>query len=87
MKKKSKGTKRGMYTDYPFDEVCKAADKLVGEGHDVYQKFTCSLCGSRQGMQTPNVFHISGKCELCGTITDIRAQGCNYMLVTNARRV
>ena len=28
--------------DFPFKEMCKAAEERIREGHTVYQKFTCA---------------------------------------------
>lgn len=68
------------YNDYPFGDVCKTARKLVLDGHDVYQKFSCSNCGQRLTMDIPNHFYETGGCDKCGHITDIKTQGCNYLL-------
>ena len=68
--------------DYPFMEVAKAADDLIRRGMDVYQKWTCDYCGSRQTMPEPNMFWARGICEECKTETDIVARGCNYMVTT-----
>jgi hypothetical protein len=70
------------YTDYPLTECALEAERLMRElGADVYQKFSCDGCGSRQTVIPPNVFHIKGKCQECGHITDILAKGCNYMVI------
>ena len=34
-------------------------------------------CGTKQIMETPNVFYTRGRCEECGAKADIRADGCN----------
>jgi len=52
----------------------------------VHQQFSCARCGSKQTMDTPNVFYTGGRCEECGTETDIRADGCNYMVILTRRR-
>lgn len=67
--------------DYPFDEVTAEAEKLVAQGAMVHQKFTCQHCRVRQTMEEPNTFYTSGRCEECGGITDIKARGCNYLLI------
>jgi uncharacterized Zn finger protein len=56
------------------------ADRLIGMGAQVFQKFTCEKCGSRQTIMTPNTFYATGQCEECGHITDIVKRGCNYMV-------
>lgn len=69
------------YQDYSLEECAEAAEKLIQERHaEVYQKFTCAGCGSRQTMPDANVFYTSGRCEECGHVTDIKAQGCNYVV-------
>jgi hypothetical protein len=71
------------YKDHPWDEVTKEADRLIHEGKDVYQKFTCSGCGQRLTMPDANVFHKTGTCDQCSAVTDIVKQGCNYMVTFN----
>lgn len=72
-------------SDFPFYEVAAGAKEMVDLGNTVYQKFTCGNCGSRQTMDTPNVFFKTGKCQECGYVTDIEAKGCNYLLVRDLR--
>lgn len=67
--------------DYPFDEVAKTAKEAALLGAEVHQKFTCAKCGVRQTIAEPNKFYTKGKCEECGHITDIKAQGCNYLII------
>lgn len=65
---------------HPFEECLKQAYKLAQAGHRVYQQFNCAKCGAKQTMDTPNAFFEQGGCEECGHITDIKKDGCNYML-------
>lgn len=67
--------------DYPFDEVVVAVEKLIKDGWQVHQKFTCEKCGTRLTISEPNVFYTSGSCDKCGHVTDIKAQGCNYLII------
>ena len=67
--------------DFPFDEVVAECQSKAAEGARMYQKFSCSKCGQRLTMETPNTFWHEGSCDSCGTVTDIKAQGCNYVLV------
>lgn len=67
--------------DHPFEEVLARAEQLVAEGATIFQKFTCANCGARQTMEEKNTFFAEGSCEECGYITNIRAQGCNYLVV------
>ena len=70
-----------MPNDYPLQDCADAAEKLVADGCQVFQKFTCTKCGSRQTMAEPNKFFTSGACEECGAVTDIAAKGCNYVII------
>lgn len=76
--------KKIKYKDHPFDAVCRKAEELVKQGLYVHQKFTCAGCGNRLTMSTPNHFYEEGTCDNCPTVTNIRKQGCNY-LVMNTR--
>jgi hypothetical protein len=67
--------------DFPFEQVVKDAQRLVELGSTVFQKFSCDGCGARQTMDIPNKFFTSGQCEVCLVVTDIRAKGCNYLLI------
>lgn len=69
------------YKDYPFSEIAEAMPLRIREGFDFYQKFTCTGCGQRLTMPDKNVLFESGTCDKCDHITDIKARGCNYMLV------
>jgi NAD-dependent SIR2 family protein deacetylase len=70
---------------YPFDEVAVEADKHVQNGHTVFQQFNCAHCGRKQTIDTPNTFHESGVCEECDSVTNIKKDGCNYMLIASAK--
>jgi transcription elongation factor Elf1 len=67
-------------SDHPFYECVDAASALIEKGADVYQKFTCAKCGSRQTMEEKNKFFKTGRCEECGHVTDVESQGCNYLV-------
>ena len=68
--------------DFPFDEVIKKASELIKtQGAIIYQKFSCAKCGTRQTIDVPNVFYTQGQCEECGHISNLKAQGCNYLLM------
>jgi hypothetical protein len=66
--------------DFPWNDVLAKAAPHIANGAKVYQKFTCDGCGQRLTMETPNVFHETGTCDQCPTITNIKAKGCNFML-------
>jgi hypothetical protein len=70
-----------MTFDHPFLDVAVQAERLIEEGAYVFQKCTCAGCSARQTMATANVFYRTGSCEECGHVTDIEAQGCNYVAV------
>lgn len=65
--------------DYPMQECIDVAEELIAKGCNVYMKYTCAHCGSRQTISTPNKFFTSGKCEACGETTD-NITHCNYVL-------
>ena len=74
------------YKDFPFDEVAKAARAYAMQGAIVIQKWTCEGCGERlEG--APNHWFENGRCDQvdgkmgCGHVTDLRKNGCNYMLI------
>jgi transposase-like protein len=72
------------YKDYPIDEVVAQVDQRIEQaGGFAYQKWTCQHCGSRQTMETKNVFHRSGRCEECDGITVIAK--CNYIFIMGLR--
>lgn len=66
--------------DFPFEAMCKQAQELVEQGVDVFQKFSCRGCGERLMIEMPNKFFEEGTCPGCGTITNIKERGCNYLV-------
>ncbi len=66
--------------DVPFDDAVSKGIEVIQHGGLVWQKFTCSHCGSRQTMETPNTFFTHGTCEECGRDTCIRKQGCGLAI-------
>lgn len=77
------------YNDYPLLEVVAQVSDLVEENDKkgietlCFQKWTCNNCGSRQIMDAPNMFHMSGKCEECGEVSII--EKCNYLATFSAK--
>lgn len=69
--------------DFPFAECVVAAQRLIMDGLDVHQKFTCAACGFRMTMETKNMFFENGTCERCNTTTDIKRRGCNYAVMAS----
>lgn len=66
--------------DVPMDEAVNKGLEVISHGGMVWQKFTCSNCGSRQTMDTPNAFYTHGTCEECGESTCIHEQGCGLVI-------
>ena len=64
---------------HPWDVVLKNADARMREGWDVYQQWNCSHCGTKQTMPDKNAFYLSGRCEECGRLTNIKKHGMNFM--------
>ena len=72
--------------DHPFYEVAAEAARHVANGATVFQKWTCAGCGARLTLEEPNKFHLTGTCDLCPAVTNIEAQGCNYLLIKSSVR-
>ena len=66
---------------HPFHDVVKQAEAVMERGGKVYQQFNCAGCGVKQTMDDVNVFHTMGHCEECGHITDIKKDGCNFLVI------
>lgn len=66
--------------DVSFDEAVSKGIEVIRNGGLVWQKFTCIHCGSRQMLDTPNMFFEHGTCEECGMETCIHEQGCGLMI-------
>lgn len=64
---------------HPFNDVVKNAESKMREGWTVYQQFNCAGCGAKQTMPDANKFFTAGRCEECQHVTDIVANGCNFM--------
>lgn len=71
------------HNDFPLQEVCDQLNRYAKQYPNLqfFQKFSCEHCGSRQTMAEANKLYASGVCEECGKSTDIKARGCNYMLI------
>lgn len=68
--------------DYPFDQVTDTVIEELQKNPNLrfFQKFTCAKCGNRLTIDVPNKFFKEGECDKCHTITNIKEQGCNYMM-------
>jgi hypothetical protein len=67
---------------WPFAEVASAVLERKLEGYHFCQQFNCAGCGRKQTMGLPDILFERGVCEECGHETDIKHDGCNYMLYT-----
>lgn len=63
----------------PFHVVAANADTKIKQGWKVYQQFNCAACGAKQTMPDENKFYTHGRCEECGHVSDLEADGCNFM--------
>lgn len=70
-------------SDFPFDATARAAEAATKAGHTVHQKYTCTGCRRRLIIEEPNRFFEYGHCDKCGSTTNIRARGCNYVLISS----
>ena len=65
-----------------FDECAAAAFELrTKKGATIHQQWNCAHWGAKQTMETPNKFFTHGVCEECGKGTNIKQDGCNYMII------
>jgi len=71
---------------FPFNECVTQATQAMKQGFTVHQQWNCAHCGVKQTMGESNAFFTKGNCEECGKLTDIRKNGCNYMLIYTGRR-
>ena len=70
-----------MPNDYPLKEIAAAIEQHARNGSQCFQKFTCTNCGERLTMDSPNVIYKTGTCDKCGHTTNIERTGCNYLLI------
>jgi hypothetical protein len=68
---------------YPFEQVVNSADQAISMGATVFQQFNCEHCGTKQTIEEGNAFYTRGHCEECKKITDIKTNGCNYMILVS----
>lgn len=47
------------------------AECVIYRGGEVYWKFTCRACRSRQTFADPNSLFLTGVCEECGAVTEV----------------
>jgi hypothetical protein len=73
--------------DHPYLEVKETVDQILASTPNaaVYFKFTCEKCLTRQTFDVPNVLYLTGRCEECNHVTDIKKRGCNFMLHVEGR--
>ena len=73
------------YTDYPIDALAITMQEAIYKGGKAYLKFTCVYCHSRQTIDEANKLYTQGKCEECGTVTDIAKRGGNLLVILPVR--
>jgi hypothetical protein len=66
--------------DRPVEEIAGQAVVQIDRGFRVWQKWTCPNCGSRQTMDEPDTFYLSGSCQNCGKVSKIHV--CGFMLAS-----
>lgn len=73
--------------DKPVEELLEMADSIIeeyskkGQEAKVYFKFTCAHCGNRCTFEEPNTMYVSGHCDRCEKITQIKEAG--FLLVVS----
>ncbi len=70
--------------DGRFEVIAQEVEKAIDAGATCFQKFTCLACRARQTMALPNVLYTKGKCDECGFVTDLKAEGCGFMLIVSS---
>ena len=66
---------------HPFDETAADALKYVQEGWTVFQQFNCAHCGHQATIHRFRSLYTLGRAGECDQVTDIRKDGCNFMLI------
>jgi hypothetical protein len=74
--------------DHPFYEVYENVNDILEKnpGAEVFFKFTCENCMTRQTFDIPNTLYKEGKCEECGHVTNLERRGCNFLLHVSVRK-
>ena len=68
--------------DWTLEEWNRQASRLIGLGGQVWAKFTCDGCGSRQTDEKPNQVCTGGySCEACGHMSFPTKFGMRLVLV------
>ena len=69
-------------TDLPAKQLIEAGDEALGmfKGCEVFFKFTCDRCHSRQTFGEPNIFYATGICEECGNEQEITEGGFSVLM-------
>ena len=62
-----------------FDEI---EETFYTAGEDVLQIFVCDRRGKVRPVDKPNEWHSRGWCRWCQTLTDLRAGGCSFVLMS-----
>lgn len=70
-------------SDGEFYEIAAECERLISKGSTIFQKFSCIACDARQTMDTSNTLYKEGRCQECGTVTDLVQSGCGFMLIAS----
>ena len=70
---------------HPWDDVVAHAEDKIRAGFNVYQQWNCQHCGAKQTMPDANHFYMSGICEECDSVTDIKKNGMNFMTIISLK--
>jgi len=70
-------------TDLPLDQAVRAAEEAASSGFLVFQKFTCTSCGSRQSIPEPFKFYTRASCEECLNVSEISE--CGFILIAGPK--
>lgn len=68
--------------DFDFDEMLRQASAVLETGgvNEIFQRYTCSNCGVRATCDIPNKFFEIGTCPQCHHETNLRENGCNFLV-------
>jgi DNA-directed RNA polymerase subunit RPC12/RpoP len=68
--------------DLPINERVKRGNAALAmhPGAQIFYKFTCAKCGSRQTFSEPNTLYPWGDCEECGSRTEVTEGGFDLYL-------
>ena len=66
----------------PFNEVLQSANEYAAAGITTHQRFQCEACGNDTlGIAEPNTFYEYALCDKCNHVTNLRKNGCNFLII------